>query len=180
MSNNSRNSECRHMRTGFLRAALIVAIALMAWPLAAQQDATGPVTNLPLPRFISLKATEANVRRGPSQSQRIDWILMHKGTPLQVTAEFEHWRRVQDHEGAGGWIHYTLLSGVRTVVVTTERVAMHETPDGESHTLALADRNVIGRLGNCTVDWCQIETGGFEGWVRKTDIWGVGAGEIRN
>ncbi len=163
----------------FKSTVFVLALA-MAGPMAAQQAALGPVTNLPLPRFVSLKATEANVRRGPSQSHRIDWILMHRGTPLQVTAEFEHWRRVQDHEGAGGWIHYTLLSGVRTAVVSSERVAMHETTDDESRTIALAEKGVIGRLGGCTVDWCELETNGFEGWIRKTDLWGVGSAEIRD
>ncbi len=163
------------IRTIFLLVALAVAM-----PLSAQQDAVGPVTNLPLPRFVSLKATEANVRRGPSQSHRIDWILMHRGMPLQITAEYEHWRRVQDQDGAGGWIHYTLLSGVRTVVITAERVAMHQTADDTSPSIAYAEKGVIGRLGDCTIDWCEIEADGYDGWVRKSDIWGVGTNEIRN
>ncbi len=164
----------------WVRAGILLAILAMALPVSAQQDALGPVTNLPLPRFVSLKATEANVRRGPSQSHRIDWILMHRGTPLQITAEYEHWRRVQDQDGAGGWIHYTLLSGVRTVVITAERVAMHDSPNDESPTVALAEKGVIARLGDCVPDWCMIEADSYEGWVRKSDVWGVGAGEIRN
>ena len=38
----------------------------------------GPVTNLLMPRYVSLKATEANARRGPSLSHRIDWIFKNK------------------------------------------------------------------------------------------------------
>ena len=77
----------------------------------------GPITNLPLPRFVSLKASEGNVRRGPSLTHRIDWVFQRRDMPLKVTAEHGHWRRVEDRDGMGGWIHYSLLSGTRTVVV---------------------------------------------------------------
>jgi len=98
-----------------LRAIAILAITFsMGAPIVnAQQSsdaALGPVTNLPLPRFVSLKGVKANVRRGPSQSHRIDWVLMHRGTPLQITAEFEHWRRVRDQDNVGGWIHIRCLA----------------------------------------------------------------------
>ena len=56
----------------------------------------GQVTNLPIPRFVSMKAPEGNVRRGPSLSHRVDWIFKEKNTPLQIIAEFGHWRQVVD------------------------------------------------------------------------------------
>lgn len=166
---------------GFFRVAIIVAIAWGAGVSAQQtSDPTlGPVTNLPLPRYISLKAAEANVRRGPSQTHQIDWVLVRRGTPLQVTAEFEHWRRVRDEDGAGGWIHYSLLSGARTVVIQNQRIALHKEPLETSVTVALAEKGVIASLGTCTREWCEIEADGHEGWVIKTGIWGVGAAELR-
>lgn len=171
-------------RRQLLRAIVTVAVTLGSVPLSvvAQQTAEpslGQVTDLPLPRFVSLKATEANVRRGPSQSHRIDWVFMHRGTPLQVTAEFEHWRRVRDQDNVGGWIHYSLLTGHRTVVVQGQRIPLHADPNETSATIALAEKGVIGSLGACTPKWCKIETGDFSGWVMKSEIWGVGAAEIR-
>jgi len=148
----------------------------------AQQSsdpALGPVTNLSLPRFVSLKAVKANVRRGPSQSHRIDWVFMHRGTPLQVTAEFEHWRRVRDQDNVGGWIHYSLLSGHRTVVIRGQRISLHAEASESSRTIALAEKGVIASLGTCLPSWCEIVTGDFKGWVMKSDIWGVGSAEVR-
>ncbi len=159
---------------------IIAAATLLGAAATAQQATTlGPVTNLPLPRFVSLKVDNGNVRRGPSEAQRIDWILTRKGTPLLVTAEFEHWRRVQDEDGAGGWIHYALLSGHRTVVIRAGRTTLRETPADSAAVVALAEKGVIASLGSCTLDWCDIEADKISGWVRKTDIWGVGASEIR-
>ena len=167
-----------------LRAIVILAMAFgMGTPFAVAQQtsdtALGPVTNLPLPRFVSLKGVKANVRRGPSQSHRIDWVLMHRGTPLQITAEFEHWRRVRDQDNVGGWIHYALLSGHRTVVIQGQRIPLHTEPSETSRTIALAEKGVIASLGTCLPDWCQIETDGLEGWVVKSEIWGVGTAELR-
>jgi len=148
---------------------------------AGQPDvARGPVTNLPVPRFVSLKAAEGNLRRGPGLGHRIDWVLKRRGMPLEITAEFGHWRRVQDQDGASGWIHYALLSGERTVLVEEDMVALRAKPDDNAEIDARAEFGVIGRLGSCTHDWCEITAEGLSGWVRKTVIWGVGPDEIRN
>ena len=80
----------------------------------------GQVTNLPIPRYVSLKVKEANARRGPSLSHKIDWIYKRKNMPLEIYGEYENWRRVRDFEGLGGWVHYTLLSGIRFVLVKNE------------------------------------------------------------
>ena len=33
----------------------------------------GQVTGLPIPRFVSVKSSKVNVRRGPSSTYQIDW-----------------------------------------------------------------------------------------------------------
>src|SRR5690606_33369670 len=88
----------------------------------------GPVTNLPLPRYVSLKGNEGNARRGPSLSHRIDWVFRHAGMPLRVVAEFGHWRRVEDKDGAGGWVHASLRPGRRTAIGTGDRLAVLSRP----------------------------------------------------
>ena len=90
-------------------------------PAVAAEPARGPVTNLPLPRFVSMRAESANARRGPSLDQRVDWEFVHRGLPLEITAEYGQWRRVRDADGAGGWVHHALLSGVRTALVRARR-----------------------------------------------------------
>ncbi|WP_305289299.1 SH3 domain-containing protein [Paracoccus wurundjeri] len=139
----------------------------------------GSVTNLPLPRYVSLKGSEGNARRGPSLSHRIDWVFRHAGMPLRVVAEFGHWRRVEDKDGAGGWIHYALLSGVRTAVVVQDMAELRARPNPDSDVVARAESGAIVKLGECNPDWCSISGGGERGWVPKTDIWGADPGEIR-
>ncbi|WP_421905763.1 SH3 domain-containing protein [Mameliella sp.] len=158
--------------------AAAVALLLLAGPGPAGQD-RGPVTNLPLPRFVSLKASEGNVRRGPSLTHRIDWVYKRRGMPLEITAEHGHWRRVRDRDGAGGWVHYSLLSGARTVIVEQDMLSLHRRPDPDSVVVARLELGVIARLGDCGPDWCRLTADGYRGWVDKTALWGVGLDEIR-
>ena len=138
----------------------------------------GCVTNLPLPRFVSLKGSEGNARRGPGLTHRIDWVFTRAGMPLRITAEYENWRRVEDSEGAGGWVHYSLLSGVRSALVTLDMAELHETPDTSAAVIAQAEMGVVGRLLECNPDWCRVSLDGTRGWILKTALWGVKSDEI--
>ena len=144
-----------------------------------QEQKRGPVTGHPLPRFVSLKASEGNARRGPSTSHRIDWVFQVSGMPLEVIAEHGHWRRVRFMDGSGGWMHYALLSGARTVVVAEDNVPLMMRPSDDSVVVAYAETGVVAKLGKCDPDWCRVTSGKHRGWVRKPQLWGVYPDEIR-
>jgi len=145
---------------------------------AAREGARGPVTNLPIPRFVSMRAESANARRGPSLDQRVDWEFVRQGLPLEITAEYGQWRRVRDADGAGGWVHHALLSGVRTgLVLGEEPVPLRAGPTEAAAVRAMAEPGVIGELEACRKDWCEIAAGGVEGWLPRAALWGVGPDE---
>ncbi|MCI2399376.1 SH3 domain-containing protein [Aliiroseovarius subalbicans] len=158
-----------------LAGSLAVFIAVSA---QAKDQERGAVTNLPIPRFVSLKTGEGNVRRGPSLTHRIDWVFKARGMPLEVTGEFGHWRRVQDRDGVGGWVHYSLLSGVRTAIVETDLTPLYSRADPESAVNAYLEAGVIARIDQCAVEWCRIRAEGHKGWTPKPTLWGVRAGEV--
>ena len=150
---------------------------------------TGPVTNLPLPRFVSLNASEINVRRGPGLDYRRDWVYRRAGLPVRVLDEYENWRLIEDSEGEGGWVYHALISGRRMAEVTAEGVLLRAEP-GEAVTgdcaeivgeaegaIACAARGVLARLVACRADWCRVVAGGHDGWVPKAAIWGVAPAE---
>ncbi len=147
-------------------------------PLPPADTNRGAVTNLPLPRYVSLKTNEGNARRGPGLTHRIDWVFTRAGMPLRVTAEYENWRRIEDADGAGGWVHYTMLSGSRTVLVTQNMVNVLDTPDDAATVAFQAEAGVVGRVQECTADWCRIGVDGNRGWLRKSALWGVEPGEV--
>ncbi|MDF3384467.1 MULTISPECIES: SH3 domain-containing protein [unclassified Sulfitobacter] len=168
------------MITAFFRSALMVGALLLAQPTSGfAEEARGQVTNLPLPRFVSMKASEGNVRRGPSLSHRIDWVYKRRDLPLRITAEHGHWRRVEDRDGMGGWVHYSLLSGTRTVLVEQDMLQLRINPDPKAAVVARLELGVVARLGECTLEWCELRSGGFTGWAPKVRLWGVGPKELR-
>jgi SH3-like domain-containing protein len=138
----------------------------------------GAVTQLPLPRYVSLKTNEGNARRGPGLSHRIDWVFTMAGMPLLVTAEYENWRRVEDVDGAGGWVHYTLLSSARSSLVVQDMAEFLTDPKPGATVAFQAEYGVLARILECSADWCRVSVDGTQGWTQKLALWGVGATEI--
>ena len=87
------------------------------WTPFAAADPVGPVTGLPLPRYASLKTDRVNLREGPSKDHATKWVYQRAGLPVEITAEFDIWRKVRDSEGVEGWVLHSLLSGRRTALV---------------------------------------------------------------
>jgi SH3-like domain-containing protein len=144
----------------------------------ARDPRKGAVTGLPIPRYVTLKGGEGNARRGPGLTHRIDWVFTTAGTPLRVTAEYDTWRRVEDFEGMGGWIHFTLLSGVRGIIVTKDMAEFHVLPDTASPVAFQAEAGALAKIMTCSLDWCRVKVDGEKGWALKSDFWGVDPDEV--
>src|SRR6266542_3180759 len=113
----------------WFRIALCVALAMLVGLVAAgaaEQLSTGSASGLPVPRFVSLKSDRVNVRAGPTRDHDVTWVYTRAALPVEVTAEFENWRRIRDWEGAEGWVYHSLLSGRRTAIVASKSKAKDE------------------------------------------------------
>ena len=136
-------------------------------------ESTGAGTGLPLPRFVSLRAKEANIRIGPGVQYPVDWVYVRRFMPLEITAEFDTWRKIRDWEGTEGWVHKSMLSGRRTALITGETRTMRQEPDITALPVAHAEPGVIGALLECEADWCRIDVKGNKGWLPRTVLWGI-------
>lgn len=145
---------------------------------AEANDGLGSVTNLPVPRYVSLRSDRINVRRGPGLDYRKDWVFRRAGLPVKIIDEYGDWRRIVDMDQAGGWVYHAMLTGRRTVVVVGDDAVLRAEPDETAQARARAEQGVVARLHSCRKDWCRIESGGYRGWVEKTAIWGVDPEEI--
>ena len=160
---------------GFALAVWLAAQPLHAY--AAGDLTTGSVSGLPVPRFVSLKSDKVNVRGGPTQDQDVRWVYTRAGMPVEITAEFENWRRIRDWEGQEGWVYHSLLSGKRTAVVVPnlkdELVPLYARPDAMSAETARLQSGVLGQLKSCNGTWCQFAGKNFDGWIRQERLWGA-------
>jgi SH3-like domain-containing protein len=166
-----------------LTAVSVLWIAMCTAGLAAKE--TPPTASgLPVPRYVSLKSDHVNVRAGPTKDQDVTWIYTRAGLPVEITAEFENWRRVRDSEGAEGWVYHSLLSGKRTAVVTMKNkndlTPIYDSADSNSAVAARLQAGVVALVKRCNDGWCRITGDGFDGWIEQQRLWGVYADEKVN
>ncbi|HEV7368476.1 SH3 domain-containing protein [Arenibaculum sp.] len=160
------------------KTLLLLACLLPALPAgiaAAQAPAAGVArpTGLPIPRFVTLRSGEVNVRTGPGTRYPVEWVFVRKDVPVEITAEFDTWRRIRDWEGAEGWVHQSMLSGRRAIVVTGDVRSLRRSPEPAASAVARLEPGVVGTLQRCRADWCEVEVEGYEGWLARTEFWGV-------
>jgi SH3-like domain-containing protein len=167
------------VRAGFRRLAAMafIAGALASPAIAANEIATGSASGLQVPRFVSLKSDRVNVRSGPNKDQEVRWVYTRAGMPVEITAEFENWRRIRDWEGAEGWVYHSLLAGKRTAVVVPtlkdDLVPLYASADAQSAVVARLQSGVLGQLKTCDGQWCEFSGKNFSGWIRQERLWGA-------
>lgn len=148
--------------------ALLTASGL-AWAAPAKE------TGLPLPRFASFRSSEVNLRTGPGVRYPVEWVYRRQDLPVEVIAEFDTWRKIRDWQGGQGWVHQSMLSAKRTVIVTGKVRTLRVKPDAGSGAVAQLEANVIAKLTECpeTSHWCRVQVEKFDGWLRRAEFWGA-------
>ena len=140
---------------------------------AAQRPAPPGRTGLPLPRFVTLRANEVNLRSGPGTRYPIDWVYRRSGMPVEIIDEFDTWRRIRDWQGTEGWVHQSMVQGRRGILVIGQRQTLRRRPEADSPGVAQLDAGVVGELDRCRGEWCQISAGGYNGWLERKGFYGL-------
>jgi SH3-like domain-containing protein len=159
--------------------AAVFACALTAGGAQAQDLTKGSVTGLPVPRYVSLKANRVNLREGPSTEHRTSWVFQRAGLPVEITAEFDTWRRIRDSDGSEGWVLHSFLSSRRTALIMpwsknkAETITLFERADDKAAIVAKLQPGVIASVKNCSGSWCRVLGEGFDGYIRQDRLWGV-------
>lgn len=130
-------------------------------------------TKRPVPRFVSLRSTEANLRVGPGSDYPVDWVFVKNNIPVEITAEFDTWRRVRDFEGTEGWFHQSMLKSQRYGVIREPMAILHRSNSETSFGLAKLTQGVIVKIKKCRNDWCYVTLDQFDGWLPSSQLWGV-------
>ena len=174
-----RRCAALHFARGF--AALAMLMGGLSGAGAEIVDQKGPMTGLSVPRYVSLKSDRVNLREGPSKDHRTSWVFERAGLPVEITAEFDTWRKIRDSEGSEGWVLHSLLSGRRTALVAPwkkdQSMPLYDQPRPDSAVVANLQSGVIGNVKKCDGQWCRIYGDGFDGYEPQNNLWGVYPGE---
>jgi len=161
---------------------VVIALALVVFAgcqqgHAAGESGAGSASGLPVPRYVSLKSERVNVRSGPTKDHDVAWVFTKPGLPVEITAEFETWRRIRDSEGSEGWVYHSMLSGRRTAVVTArskdQLIAVSGSPADAGDVTAQLQPGVVASVKRCDGKWCRVAGSRFDGWVPQERLWGV-------
>jgi SH3-like domain-containing protein len=162
------------------RAVLSLIVLAATAQMAAAQPASemvGPASGLPLPRFVSLKADKVNMHVGPAKNHEVKWRYQRAGLPVEITGEYENWRRIRESDGTEGWVYHSLLSWRRTGIVTLRAkddfFPLRAKPNAESTVTAQLQSGVLGSIKRCSNGWCRLLGEGFDGWLPQEKLWGV-------
>lgn len=128
-----------------------------------------------VPYWASLRGRQVNMRVGPGEDYRINFVYKREHLPMKVLRTMEGWRLVQDPDGSRGWMLARFLQRDRGAIVDGKGMAeMHEKPDADSRLLWRLEPGVSGRLGDCADGWCKFDVDGRVGYVRQESLWGPG------
>jgi len=139
----------------------------------------GVVTGYKIPRFVSLKSDEVNLRVGPSFNYPIKITYIQKNLPVEIVDEYDAWRQIQDIDGNFGWIHKSLLKGNRNGVILSKIdnfALIFKYPEGKQIG-KIGNKNIV-EINKCLEKWCFIKIKDKKGWIEKKNLWGVYKSEI--
>ena len=150
--------------------AMALACLAIAAPARADEDDK-------VPYWASISADEANLRVGPGDTYRIDWVYHRVHLPVKVIRREGPWRLIEDPDGTQGWMRDLLLSRERAGVVQgKDLVAMHARPADSAPVAWRLEPGVVGVIADeCKDGWCPFDVGGHKGFVRDSQLWGTAA-----
>ena len=160
-----------------IKKITLIVICLYTISILAADNKLGTVTGYKIPRFVSLKSDNVNLRIGSSINYPIVLNYITMNLPIEIIDEYKFWRKTKDIDGNIGWIHKNLIKGDRYVIFNKKALA-YNMPEGS--VMGEIGVNNLGKLNKCLLNWCLIKIENKKFWILKETIWGVYENEIFN
>ena len=122
--------------------------------------------------FLSLKKNKVNVRYGPSFNSPIKFVYKKINLPIKQIDKKENWRRIIDLKNNSGWIHWSQLKPINSVIGLNEKI-LFKKPSNFSKPLAKIQAGRVMVLQKCIDGWCKIKSDNFKGWIKTDNVWGL-------
>ena len=134
----------------------------------------GSSTGWKLPRFVSLKSDEVNLRVGSGMKYPIVLKYIVKNLPVEIIEENNDWRKIRDIAGNEGWILEGLLQGDKFAIINqsyNESAQIYSHPKGRI--IGKIGKNNVVKINSCLSHWCKIKYKNYSGWINKKNLWGI-------
>ena len=147
-------------------------------PEAKPAEAAKPADAKAGPRFASLRSEKVYLRAGPGPDFPIQWVFVRRGLPVEILATFDIFRKIRDSEGTVGWVNQQMLTGRRSVLVAGAIRDLHGEANTTSEVVAQLEPGVVAAVSKCDPAWCQVKAGGYKGWLKRDEVWGLEPDEV--
>ncbi len=121
--------------------------------------------------FLSLKKNKVNVRYGPSLESPVKFVYKKIDLPIKQIDKKENWRRIIDLKNNSGWIHWSQLKPVNSIIPLNDKILFNK-PSNFSKPLAKILKGRVLIVQKCLENWCKVKTDKFIGWIKTDNIWG--------
>ena len=121
--------------------------------------------------FLSLKKNKVNVRYGPSFESPIKYVYKKINLPIKEIDKKENFRRIIDFKNNSGWIHWSQLKKVNSIINLDEKI-LFKKPSNFSSPLAKIQKGKVLIVEKCDGIWCQVKAEKFKGWIKIENVWG--------
>jgi SH3-like domain-containing protein len=76
-------------------------------------------------------------------------------------------------------VHQATLTGRRSFIVTGGDATLRRDAQDSASAVAVLKPGVIGHIRSCAAnsDWCQVQTGDYRGYLKRSEFWGALPGE---
>ena len=121
--------------------------------------------------FLMLKNSKVNVRMGPGMDYPIKFIYKKKYLPVKIIDKKDNFRKIIDHKKNSGWIHWTQLKKINSLLVLSDRI-LFKKPTYNSKPLANIKSGRLFVLEKCKKNWCEVSSQSYSGWITTENVWG--------
>ena len=121
--------------------------------------------------FLMLKNSKVNVRMGPGMDYPIKFIYKKKYLPVKIIDKKDNFRKIIDHKKNSGWIHWTQLKKINSLLVLSDRI-LFKKPTYNSKPLANIKSGRLFVLEKCKKNWCEVSSKSYSGWITVENVWG--------
>ncbi|MCH9853848.1 MAG: hypothetical protein K0U45_10155 [Alphaproteobacteria bacterium] len=147
--------------------------------IASAQETSAQENDTFIPYFASLRYHKTFVRSGPGRNYPVLFVYNQEHLPLEIINKLDDWLQIRDWTGDQGWIlRNQARSRQRYGIVVLEEISMYQQADKTSRKIARLAYEIVGKITQCGLQWCEIDVGEKKGWIRRAGLWGLYPNEI--
>ena len=112
------------------------------------------------------------MRYGPSFESPIKYVYKKINLPIKQIDKKENWRRIIDFKNNSGWIHWSQLKKVNSIIPLEDKILFKKSSNF-SKPIAKIKQGRVLIIEKCNGVWCKVKSDSFKGWIKANKVWGL-------